>query len=137
MTASMRLAENGGERDFKNLVVEIVADMHDPVAPVLRARFHDHRAHHAGGVIAGLGEVTDHDAELIDANFAGTGAVEIDLGHLRSPAANLLVLKIPAADSAEYSGTFPTGIYGHVPQRDSSLAGWDLPIRDPPHADSR
>ena len=81
----MRLAENGRERDFKNLFVEIVADMHDPVAPVFRALFHDQRTHHAGRLVAGLGEAGDDGAALIDANFAIAGAVEIDLGHCRSP----------------------------------------------------
>src|SRR5689334_442291 len=85
IAASMRLAEDGCEGDRKYLVVEIVADMHDPVAPIFRALFHDQRVDHAGGAFAGLGEVVHHGAELIDANFAGTGAVEIDLGHNRSP----------------------------------------------------
>src|SRR5712672_618663 len=101
MTPSMRLAENGRKRDFEDLIVEIVADMHDPVAPVFRAMFHDQRPHHAGRVVARLGEVAHRGAELIDANFAGVGAVEIDLGHFRSPSltANLRLSKIPAADS--------------------------------------
>jgi len=76
----MRLAENGRERDFKNLFVEIVADMHDPVAPVLCAVFHNQRPDHASRVVAGFGEVAHRHAGLVDANFAGAGAVEIDLG---------------------------------------------------------
>src|SRR4051812_39822679 len=82
MTTSVRLAENGREGDFEDLVIEIVADMHHPVAPVFRALFHDQRSHHAGGAVARLGEAAHDGAELIDANFAGTGAVEIDLGHV-------------------------------------------------------
>src|ERR1700730_17046740 len=85
MTTSMRLAENGREGNCEDLVVEIVADMHDPVAPVFRAPFHDQRSHQAGCVVARLGEVAHRCAELIDANCAGAGAVEIDLGHVRSP----------------------------------------------------
>src|SRR4051812_29918211 len=90
MATSMRLSENGREGEGEDLVVEIVADMHDPVAPVFRALFHDQRSHHAGGSVARFGEVADGCAELIDANFAGVGAVEIellemDLGHVRSP----------------------------------------------------
>src|SRR3954470_19851568 len=85
MTASMRLAENRRERQREDLVVEIVADMHGPVAPVFRALFHDQRAHHARRLVACLAKIAHHGAELIDANLVVVGAVEIDLGHDRSP----------------------------------------------------
>src|SRR3954470_21185761 len=83
MTTSMRLAENRRERQREQLVVEIVADMHGPVTPVFRALFHDQRSHHAGRLVTRLGEVAHRGAGLIDANLAGTGAVEIDLSHVR------------------------------------------------------
>jgi hypothetical protein len=38
---SVRLAEHEGERQNEDLVVEIIADMHDPVAPVFRIAPHD------------------------------------------------------------------------------------------------
>ena len=76
-------------------------------------------------------------AELIDANFAGVGAVEIDLGHVRSPSqSEFCVSEIAAADSAGYSGRFPTGNYGHVPQRDGKPSGTNRAFRDSHHADS-
>ena len=39
MANSMRLAENGGERNLEDFVIVGVADMHDPVAPVFGAAF--------------------------------------------------------------------------------------------------
>src|SRR4051794_9609009 len=86
MATSMRLAEDGGERDLEDLVIVSVADMHDPVAPVFCAAFPDHRLNDAGRVVARLGEVAHHDAGLIDPDFPGVRAVEIDLGHFRCPA---------------------------------------------------
>lgn len=38
---SVRFAEDEGERQNEDLVVKVVADMHDPVAPVLRVASHD------------------------------------------------------------------------------------------------
>src|SRR5262249_23459872 len=117
----------------------IVADMHDPVAPVLGALFHDHRPHDAGRVIAGFGEVADDEARLIEANLAGTGAVKIDLSHFRSPLdqTNRHLQKIPAADSAEYSGRFPNGnLRASHCNVTSNLSDWFISHRDSDHADS-
>ncbi len=53
----MCLAEHEGERKNEQFVIEIVADMHDPVAPVFSALFHDERADEASRAVARLGEV--------------------------------------------------------------------------------
>src|SRR5882672_2363692 len=95
-TSSMRLAEDEGERQNEDLVVEIVADMHDPVAPVFRVASHDQRADDAGCAVASLGEVAHRFAGSIDPDFPGIRAVEINLRHvglLRLKAKLLLLVR--------------------------------------------
>ena len=67
----MRFAENGREGECEDLVVEIVADMHDPVAPVFRVSSHDQRADDAGCAVSCLGEVSHRFAVSIDPAFPG------------------------------------------------------------------
>ena len=79
---SVRLAEDEGERQNEDLFVEIVADMHDPVAPVFRVASHDQRPDDASRAIAGLGEIAHRFAGSVDPDFPGIRAVEINLGHV-------------------------------------------------------
>jgi hypothetical protein len=79
---SVRFAEDEGERQNEDLIVEIVADMHDPVAPVFRVAPHDERPDDAGRSVARLGEVAHRFAGSIDSHFAGIRAVKIDLRHV-------------------------------------------------------
>src|SRR5215213_2582836 len=81
----MRFAEHGGKRQHEDFVVEIVADMQRPVAPVFRAVRIYQRLHDTGGVLARLGKVSDGGAALVDAYALGIGVVEKDSGHVRLP----------------------------------------------------
>src|SRR4051812_48972033 len=78
---SVRFAEHEGERQNEEFVVEIVADMHDPVAPVFRVASHDQRPDEAGRSVARLGEIAHRFAGSIDSDVPGIQAVEINLGH--------------------------------------------------------
>src|SRR6266850_7113765 len=98
--------------------------MHDPVAPVFRATLADQQLRDTGGAVARLREIAHGCAGLIDPDFPGVRAVEIDLGHvglLREPCSRALRIcaaKIAAAESAEYPDRFLTGeLRGHVPIR--------------------
>jgi hypothetical protein len=68
---SVRLAEHECEGKNEDLVIEIVADMHNPVAPVFRAAFHDQRSDQAGCAVARLGEVAHRCTGLIDPDSPG------------------------------------------------------------------
>ena len=65
---SVRLAEHECEGENEQLVIGIVADMHNPVAPIFRAAFHDERSDDAGRTVARLGEVAYRFAGSIDPN---------------------------------------------------------------------
>jgi len=76
---SMRLAEQRRKGDSKDLVVEIIADAQDPVAPVFRAGAHDERPNDAGGVVTRLGQIPHGGAILLEHAASGIGAMEIDM----------------------------------------------------------
>jgi hypothetical protein len=97
---SVRLAEQGGERHGKNLVIEIVADVQGPVAPVFRAARRDQRPHDAGGVVARFSEVSYGGAALIDQYVLRIGAVEIELSHIPPPVKNESRTMDSSAESA-------------------------------------
>src|SRR4051794_34254492 len=78
---SMRFAEHEGEGQNEEFVVEIVADVHDPIAPVFRVASHDHRPDQAGRTVARLGEIAHRFTGSVDPDFPGIRAVEINLGH--------------------------------------------------------
>jgi hypothetical protein len=66
LAPSVRLTEHESEGDNEELVIGIVADMHNPVAPILRAAFHDERSDDAGCTVARLGEVAYRFTRTID-----------------------------------------------------------------------
>jgi hypothetical protein len=68
---SVQLAEHEGEGQNEDLIVKIIADMYDPVAPVFGVAPHDHRADDAGGAVARFGEVADGFAGSINPDFPG------------------------------------------------------------------
>src|SRR3989440_10203801 len=83
MAASIRLAEHESKGHNEELIVLIVADMHDPVTPILETEFVGEGLHDTGRVIARLSEVVHHGAAAICENLLRVGAVEIDLGHVQ------------------------------------------------------
>src|SRR5262252_3042254 len=83
MAISIRLAEHKREGDDKELIALIVADMHDPVTPILEAELVGKGSHDPGRMIARLSEAVHHGAVAIDENLFRVGAVEIDLGHVQ------------------------------------------------------
>src|SRR6478672_6779459 len=99
----MRLAEDGSKGHGKNLFVEIVADMHDPVAPILGSAQHGQRPYDAGGVVARLDQVSHGGAALIDQHRLRIGAVEIELSHVPPPVKANRAVSIAAPRDAEYS----------------------------------
>ena len=84
-TSQCSLPSIGRKRQHEDFVVEIVADMQRPVAPVFRALHCYQRLHDTGGVVAHLSQVSDGGAALVDAYAFGIGVVEIDSGHIRLP----------------------------------------------------
>jgi hypothetical protein len=81
----VQLAEDGGERQHEDFVAAVVGHMHDPVAPVFPICGHDVGAGEALGVLAGLDEVADGSATLVDQYVFFVGAVEEDVGHFPNP----------------------------------------------------
>src|ERR1700761_2047099 len=81
----VQLAENGSERQDEDLVAAVVGDMHDPVAPIFPVGGHDVGAGKALGVLAGLDQVADGGAALVDEHVFLVGAVEEDVGHVPNP----------------------------------------------------
>jgi hypothetical protein len=69
------------EGDNKELIAAVIADVQDPVAPILEAARLSETAHDAGRVITCLNEIVYQSAPAIDENLPGVGAVEIHLGH--------------------------------------------------------
>jgi hypothetical protein len=82
---SMRLAEHEREGHNEELIALIVADMQDPVTPILKRALIGERLHDAGRVIVRLSKIVHHGAAAIDENVLGVGAMEIDLGHVQPP----------------------------------------------------
>src|SRR6476619_3521641 len=68
---SVPLAEHECEWENEELVIEIVADMHNPVAPVFSAAFHDERSDDAGRAVARLGEVAHRFTGSINPDSPG------------------------------------------------------------------
>jgi hypothetical protein len=81
----MRLAEHESEGDNKKLIALIVADMQDPVTPILEAALVGEGLHDSGRMIARLSKVVHHGAAAIYENLLCGGTVEIHLGHVRRP----------------------------------------------------
>src|SRR6266536_3071881 len=104
MAASIRLAETSRHARSKTLNVLIVADMHDPVTPILEAEFVGEGLHDTGRVIARLSEVVHHRAAAICENLLRVGAVEIDLGHVQ-PRSNDTPIGNNEALASELSST--------------------------------
>lgn len=108
MAASIRLAEHESKGHDEELITLIVADMHDPVTPILEAEFVGEGLHDTGRVSACLSEVVHHGAAAICENLLRIGAVEIDLGHVQprsndTPTANneALASELSSADRPE------------------------------------
>jgi hypothetical protein len=80
-TMSMRLAEYESEGQNEELIALTVADMQNPVTPILKAALVGEGLHDAGRMIARLNEIADHRAAVIEENLLRVGAVEIYLGH--------------------------------------------------------
>jgi hypothetical protein len=81
----MWLSEHESEGHDEELISLIVADMKNPVTPVLEATLVGERLHNAGRVIARLSEIVHHGAAVIDEYLPCVGAVEIDLRHVQPP----------------------------------------------------
>jgi hypothetical protein len=85
MATSMRLSQHESEGHNEELLSLIVADMKNPVTPVLKATLVGERVHNAGRVIARLGKIVHYDAAVVDKHLFRIGAMEIDLRHVQSP----------------------------------------------------
>jgi hypothetical protein len=77
----MRLAEHESEGQNEELIALTIADMQNPVTPILKAVLVGEGLHDAGRMIARLNEIVDHGAAVIDEYLPRIGAVEIYLGH--------------------------------------------------------
>src|SRR6516164_6365229 len=82
---SVGIAEHEGEGHHEELIALIVADMQDPVAPILEAELVVEGLDHTGRMIARLSKIVHHGAAAIDKNLLRIGTVEIDLGHVQLP----------------------------------------------------
>jgi hypothetical protein len=85
MTTSIRLAEYEREGHNEKLVALIVADVQDPVAPILEAALVGEGLHDTGRMIARLNEIIHYGAAVVDEYLGRVGAVEIDLSHIQPP----------------------------------------------------
>ena len=85
MAISMGLAEHEGKGHNEELIALIVADMQDPVTPIIEAALVGEGLHDAGRMIARLSEIVHHGTAVIDENFLRIGAVEVYLGHVLPP----------------------------------------------------
>jgi hypothetical protein len=86
MATSIReVAEHTNEGHNEELIALVVADMQDPVTPILEAALPGEELHDAGRVIARLSKIVDHGAATIDENLLRVRAVEIYLGHVQPP----------------------------------------------------
>jgi len=79
------IAEHEGEGHDEELIALIVADMQDPVAPILKAELVGEGLHHTGRMIARLSKIVHRGAAAIDEHLLRIGTVEIDLGHVQLP----------------------------------------------------
>jgi hypothetical protein len=85
MATSMRLAEHESEGDKEELIALIVANMQDPVTPILEAALVGEGLHDTGRTIARFSQILHYGAAPIDENLRRVGAMEIQLGHVRPP----------------------------------------------------
>src|SRR5262245_4515786 len=85
MLTSMRLAKYEDERDNEEFIALIVADMQNPVTPVLEAALVGEGLHEAGRMIARLSEIVHHGAVMIEENLLRVGAMEKYLCHVQPP----------------------------------------------------
>jgi hypothetical protein len=81
----MRLAEYECEGHDEEFIALIVADVQDPVTPILEAALIGERLHEAGRMIARLSEIVYHGAAVIEENLLCVGAVKVYLGHVQPP----------------------------------------------------
>jgi hypothetical protein len=65
----LHLSQHEREGHDEELIALIVADMQDPVAPILEAALVGEGSHHAGRMIARLREVVHYGAAVVDENF--------------------------------------------------------------------
>jgi hypothetical protein len=69
MLTSMRFPKYEGERDDEELIALIVADMQDPVAPILEAALVGEGLDEAGRVVTRLSEIVHHGTAVIEENL--------------------------------------------------------------------
>jgi hypothetical protein len=84
---SMRLAEHESEGHKEELIALIVADMQDPVTPILEVELVGEGLHDTGRTITRLSKIVHFGAAVIaiDKNFLCVGAEKIYLGHVQLP----------------------------------------------------
>src|SRR5580692_4532635 len=82
---SIRLAEYKREGHHENLDANIIADVQDPIPAILCAVRHNEGPHNSCSVVTRLNEVIYSGAVLINQHPSGTGAMEIDVGHILPP----------------------------------------------------
>jgi hypothetical protein len=85
MATSIRLAEHESEGHNEELIALVVADMQDPVTPILEAALAGEGLHDTGRVIARLSKIVHHGAAAINENLLRVRAVEIYLRHVQPP----------------------------------------------------
>ncbi|OKO85337.1 hypothetical protein AC630_06185 [Bradyrhizobium sp. AS23.2] len=73
----MRFAKHESEGDNEELIALVVADMQDPVTPILGTAPMDEGLHDTCRMIAGLSKIVHHGAAAIDENLLRVRAVEI------------------------------------------------------------
>jgi hypothetical protein len=81
----MGLGEYESEGHNEELIALVVADMQDPVTPILEAALVGEGLDDAGRMIARLGEVVHCGAAAIEENLLRIGTVEIYLRHVQPP----------------------------------------------------
>jgi hypothetical protein len=86
----MRLIKYEGERDYEELIALVVADMQDPITPIIEAALAGERFHDARRMIPRLCEIIHYGTAIVDENLLRVGAMEIDLCHLQPPSVGRL-----------------------------------------------
>jgi hypothetical protein len=81
----VRLTKHESEGHNEKLVALIVADMQDPVTPILEAALVGEGLHDAGRMITRLSDIVNDGAAVIDEDLLRVGAVKIYLSHVKSP----------------------------------------------------
>jgi hypothetical protein len=104
MAASIRLAEHKNKGHNEKLIAPLVADMQNPVTPIIEAAFAGERFHNTRRMIPRLSEIVHYGAVIIDQNLLRVGAVEIYLGHVQ-PRSNATPTGNNEALASELSST--------------------------------